>query len=82
MLRAKAEIAAHEEARKEAEKLFAENKPFPFDFTLPGLDNKHVSLAALKGRVTIVDFWAPGAAPAGRKSPTLSDCITHITTRG
>jgi thiol-disulfide isomerase/thioredoxin len=47
----------------------AGNRPFPFDFTLEGLDGKPVALADRKGKVTIVSFWGTWCAPCRKLIP-------------
>ena len=59
------------EARARAKSLFAENQPFPFDFKLPGLDDKPVALADLKGKVAILDVWGTWCPPCRMEVPHL-----------
>ena len=40
-------------------------------FTLPNLAGEEVSLAALKGRIVIVNFWATWCAPCKAEMPEL-----------
>ena len=50
-------------------KEMANNKTFPFDFTLPDLDGKPVSLASFQGKVVIVDVWGTWCPPCRAEVP-------------
>jgi thiol-disulfide isomerase/thioredoxin len=50
-------------------KEMANNKTFPFDFTLPDLDGKPVSLSSFQGKVVIVDVWGTWCPPCRAEVP-------------
>jgi hypothetical protein len=52
----------------------AEPNPAAPDWQLADIDGMVVSLADLKGKIVILDFWASGARHTGRRFPALSHC--------
>ena len=54
---AQQEAVGARKADEEIGKEMADNKTFPFDFTLPDLDGNPVSLSSFRGKVVIVDVW-------------------------
>ena len=49
----------------------AKGETFPFDFKLPGLDDKELKLAELKGKVVIVDVWGTWCPPCREEIPSF-----------
>src|SRR4051812_9294350 len=50
--------------------------------TLKTLDGKNTKLAALKGRVVLVDFWASWCAPCKATFPALNALAEELKERG
>ena len=54
----------------------------PIDLTFTALDGRQVSLAELKGKVVLLDFWATTCAPCVRDLPDLKHLYTKYNTQG
>ena len=66
---AQQEAAGAKKADEAIGKEMANNKTFPFDFTLPDLDGKPVSLSSFQGKVVIVDVWGTWCPPCRAEVP-------------
>ena len=49
----------------------ASSRPLRFDFKLPDLDGKMLTLNSLKGKIVVVDVWGMWCAPCRRELPHL-----------
>ncbi|HLN33448.1 MAG TPA: TlpA disulfide reductase family protein [Gemmataceae bacterium] len=62
-------------AREHAQQLLAQNKPFPFDFTLTSVDGKTVSKKDFAGKVLIVDIWGTWCPPCRLEIPHFVELL-------
>lgn len=65
----RARAKAAEEARDAASDALSKDALFPYDFTVTTLDGKQLSLADLRGKVVIVDFWGTWCPPCRAEIP-------------
>jgi peroxiredoxin len=72
-------VTAMETFRMQAR--FAPGKAFP-DFEGVGPDGKPLNLAALKGKVVLLDFWMPTWEPWKRELPNMVELYRSYAARG
>jgi thiol-disulfide isomerase/thioredoxin len=69
-------------SREHAKELLAKNESFKFDFKLPDLNDKNVSLSDFKGKVTIVDVWGTWCPPCRKEIPHFIDLLKKYKDKG
>ena len=62
--------------------LFSEHEPFDFDFSLPDLDGKKVSLKDFAGKLVIANFWGTWCPPCRREMPHFVELYKKYRERG
>ena len=69
-----------------ARHVLAGTKPFqigkPLDIRFTALDGREVDLAALQGRVVLVDFWATDCGPCVAEMPTIKAAYEKLHEKG
>ncbi len=69
-----------------ARHVLAGTKPFqigkPLDIRFTALDGREVDLAALRGRVVLVDFWATDCGPCVAETPNIKAAYERLHAKG
>ncbi len=76
------DVIERKQARTLAELGLAANKPFPFHFSLAGLDGKPVKLGDFRGKVVVVDFWGTWCPPCRKELPHLASIYEKYRDKG
>ena len=70
------------QARERVKDRLGKPLDFPFDFKLPNLEDKPVSLADFKGKVVLLDLWGTWCGPCREAIPRLIELNRKFERRG
>jgi thiol-disulfide isomerase/thioredoxin len=79
---AKAREANRERLKKEVDDMFAETKPFDFDFELTDIEGNAIAKADFKGKVLIVDVWGTWCPPCRAEVPHFVQLVKNYKEKG
>jgi thiol-disulfide isomerase/thioredoxin len=69
-------------AKEHAHGLIAAQKPFEFNFSLPDLDGKKVSLQDFAGKILIADIWGTWCPPCREEIPHFIELVKKYEDKG
>src|SRR5204863_5262503 len=79
---AKAKDAYRERLKKEVDDMFAESKPFDFEFELTDIEGNAIAKADFKGKVLILDVWGTWCPPCRAEIPHFVALVKNYKEKG
>ncbi len=71
-----------ERQKQEIDKIFAETRPFDFDFESTDIEGNVITMADLKGKVAIIDVWGTWCPPCRMEIPHFVELQTKYKDAG